>query len=73
MYMGSNVAKIRFYQLIKRLFQKVFFHKKCLFYVKFNGDFKYVDDLEYKLNLTYLQLGLVNDDQKSQIYYFGYF
>ena len=40
------------------MFQKVFFHNKWLFYVKFNGDFKYVDDLEYKLNLTYLQLCL---------------
>ena len=40
------------------MFQKVFFHNKWLFYVKFNIDFKYIDDLEYKLNLTYLQLCL---------------
>ena len=33
------------------MFQKV--------YVKCNGDFKYVDDLAYKLNLTYLKLCLV--------------
>ena len=40
--MGSNMDKMRFYQLIKRLFKSVpvmYVH----LYVTFNGDFKYFD------------------------------
>ena len=50
--MGSNMAQMLFFQLIKsylNVFQKNFFIINVI-------DFKYVDDLEYKLNLPYLQL-----------------
>ena len=42
--LSSNIAITRVYQFIKRVFKfyrnVFFFHNKCLFYVKFYGDFK---------------------------------
>ena len=41
---------------VLKAFRKVFFYNKCLFYVKFNVDSKYLSQFVHKLNLKYIQL-----------------